>query len=335
MKFLWPSALFLLLLIPLVIAVYFWMQRRRRRFALRYSSLSLVRAAVPSQSKLRRYLPMALLLTAFGVLVFGLARPVTVTTIPTGRATVMLAMDVSRSMLQTDIAPSRLESAKEAALQFVQRQRENNQIGIVAFAGFAQLVQPPTAESEELEAAIRSLTTGRGTAIGSGIVSALDTIAEYNSNIAPVTFGDSDLVQVTPVPEGQPVPDIVVLLTDGVYTTGPDPLVAAQFAVDRGVRVYTIGFGTATGSSIPGNDFSGRGFRRGIDEVTLKTIADMTGGEYYEASSAQELQNVFKSLPTYLSTRQETVEISVFFAAFAALMLIFAVLLAQLWHPLP
>lgn len=335
MKFLWPSALFLLVSLPLLVLLYFWMQRRRRRFAVRYSSLSLVRQAVPAQSRLRRYLPLALFLLAFAGVVVGLARPVAVTRVPAGRATVMLAIDVSRSMLQTDIAPSRIEAAKQAALDFVQSQQDNNQIGIVAFAGFAQLVQPPTTEAEELEAAIMSLTTGRGTAIGSGIVSAMDTIAEYNTSVAPMTHADTDPIQVTPVPEGQFVPDIIVLLTDGVATTGPDPLEMAQAAADRGVRVYTIGFGTAAGSQIPGNDFNRRGFRRGIDEATLKSIADLTEGKYYAASSAMELQEVFKSLPTYLSLREETTEISVFFAGLAALLVIFAVLLAQLWHPLP
>ncbi len=151
---------------------------------MRYSSLSLVRQALPAQSRLRRYLPLALFLLALASLVLGLARPVAVTRVPAGRATVMLVMDVSSSMLQNDIPPSRLAAAKEAALNFIRRQQDNNQIGIVAFAGIAQLVQPPTATSAELELAITSLATGRGTAIGSGILAALDTIAEYNLDVA-------------------------------------------------------------------------------------------------------------------------------------------------------
>ena len=339
MKFLWPSAFALLGLLPLMVAVFFWMQRRRRRFAVRYSSLSLVREAIPAQSRLRRYLPLALFLLALASLVVGLARPTTVTTVPAGRATVMLALDVSRSMLANDILPSRLEAAKEAALSFIQRQQANNQIGIVAFAGFAQLVQPPTTETEELQLAIANLTTGRGTAVGSGILTAIDTIAEYNQNVAASTRGAAAEAQITPVPKGDYVPDIVVLLTDGRTNQGINPLEAAQEAVDRGVRVYTIGFGTNRGASGQGDSFGygggGGGWGRGFDEESLKAIADMTGGKYYTASSAGELQKVFASLPTYLMTRQETLEISFVFAAVGAILVLAAVLLSQLWHPLP
>lgn len=338
MKFLWPGAFFLLGLIPLLIAAYLWNQKRRRRFAVRYSSLSLVRPAVPAQSRWRRYLPLALFCLALAGLVFSLARPVAVTLVPQGRATVMLALDISRSMLQDDIPPSRLGAAKEAALSFVNRQKDTNQIGIVAFAGFAQLVQPPTTDPEDLEKAIMLLSTGRGTAIGSGILAALDTIAEFNQSSATNPNSNESSAPSRPPPEGEYQADIIVLLTDGVTTTGPHPLDAAQQAADRGIRVYTIGFGTKTGSMGEGYNYFGGfgGFRRrGIDEETLKRIAEMTGGEYYTANSAGELQKVFDSLPTFLVTRQETVEISVFFAAISALLIASAVLLAQLWRPLP
>jgi Ca-activated chloride channel homolog len=333
MRFLWPSAFLLLGLVPLLLAAYLWRRHRRRRYAIRYSSLSLVRLAVPARSRLRRYLPLALFCLALASLVVSLARPVTVTLVPAGRATVMLALDVSRSMIQDDIPPSRLGAAKQAALSFIQRQRADNQIGIVAFAGIAQLVQPPSTDPAELERAIMLLTTGRGTAIGSGILTALDAIDEFSQSEA------ANPDQASPGEELAYQPDIIVLLTDGVATTGPDPLEAAQTAVDRGVRVYTIGFGTQTGSLGPGGGFFGGGYggfrRRGIDEAALKSIAARTGGEYYTASSADELQKVFDNLPTFLITRKETVEISVIFAALAALLVAGAVLLAQLWRPLP
>jgi Ca-activated chloride channel family protein len=336
MMFLWPSAFLLLGLIPLLIALLVWRQRRRRQYAVRYSSLSLIRAALPAQSKLRRYLPVALFCLALASLIIGLARPVAVILVPAGRATVMLVLDVSGSMRQVDISPSRLVAAKEAALSFIDRQRENNQIGIVAFAGIAQLVQPPSTNPEELETAILNLTTGRGTAIGSGILTALDTIAEFNQNVAARSSSEGSGEQSTSVSEGEYEPDIIVLLTDGVYNAGPDPLEASKQAADSGVRVYTIGYGTSRGASEGGNDFFGSGFgMRGIDEEALKEIAAMTGGEYYSASSAGELQKVFDSLPTLLITREETIEISVIFAALAALFVISAVILSQLWHPLP
>jgi Ca-activated chloride channel family protein len=334
MKFLWPAAFLLLVLPPLIIAFYFWMRRRRQRYVVRYSSLALVRAAIPAQSRIRRYLPPALLLLALTILSIGMARPVAVTQVPAGRATIMLAMDVSSSMNQTDISPSRLEAAKKAAIAFIDRQKDSNQIGIVAFASFAQLVQPPSIDPQKLEKAISRLTTGRGTAIGSGILTALDTIAEFNQNGADNNSGRNSAAR-TPIPTGEYEPDIVVLLTDGVNNAGPDPLEAAQVAVDNGVRVYTIGYGTSASATEQGNGFFRGGFNRGIDEEALKTIAALTGGEYYAASSASELQKVFDSLPTALITREETWEISVLFVALGAILIITAVLLSQLWHPLP
>jgi Ca-activated chloride channel family protein len=280
---------------------------------------------------------MALFFLAMASLVVGFSRPIAVTQVPAGRATILLALDVSGSMRQGDIFPSRLSAAKEAALSFIERQQKHNQIGIVAFAGIAQLVQPPSTNPQDLQAAILHLTTGRGTAIGSGILTALDTIDEFSQN--PMVDQNNNntseqSAQPTPRAEGDYAPDIVVLLTDGVYTTGPNPVDAAQEAVARGVRIFTIGFGTHVGARQDSNNF-GRNFNRGIDEESLKAIAAMTGGKYYAASSANELQEVFDSLPTILITREETVEISVIFMAIGALFVMSAVLLAFLWHPLP
>jgi Ca-activated chloride channel family protein len=326
----------LLGLIPLLMGVYLWRHNRRRRYAFRFSSLSLVREALPRQSRIRRYLPLVLFCCALSSLVISLTRPVTTTLVPAGRATVILALDISRSMLQSDIPPNRLEAAKDAALWFIDRQKANNQIGIVAFSGIAQLVQPPSTDPEELQTAILNLTTGRGTAIGSGILTALETIDEFSQSGTSSPSGVQSEDQATPEAPGKYQPDIVVLLTDGVNTRGPEPLDAAQKAVERGVRVYTIGFGTENGSMGQGNDFFGGGrFRRGIDEETLKEVAALTGGEYYSATSASELQKVLNGLPTVLVTRLEKVEISVLFAALGALLIASAVLLAQLWRPLP
>jgi Ca-activated chloride channel family protein len=347
MTFLWPGFLALLLLIPLSIAVYIWMLRRRRT-ALRYSSLALVRAAIPRYSVIKRHLPFALFLLALASLIVTLSRPVQIVSVPTGQATILLALDVSLSMRQNDIQPSRLDAAKAAALSFIQSQKSSTQIGIVAFAGYAELIQPPTTDQEALESAVESLTTGRGTAIGSGLLKSIDAIAEIDSLVAPVETDPSE-PQPTPVPKGAFAPDIIVLLTDGVATTGPDPLETAQEAADRGVRVYTIGFGTATGQPDfappgfgggpgfggPPQGGGGGRFRRGIDENTLKQIASMTDGKYYEASSAGELMSVFQNLPTYLITKHEVMEISVVFAAIGALVVALAILLSLRWHALP
>lgn len=347
MTLLWPGFLLLLGLVPLIIAVYIWVLRRQR-VGLRYSSLALVREAIPRHSRLRRHLPVALFLVALSSLILTLSRPVSIVSVPTGQATIILALDASRSMLQTDIQPSRMEAAQAAALSFIQQQKTSTQIAIVAFAGYAELVQPPTSDQEALELAVRSLTTARGTAIGSGILKSLDAIAEIDQSVWPSVTDTSSGDQPAPVPKGAYVPHIIVLLTDGVATTGPFPLDAAQQAVDRGVRVYTIGFGTENGSAQfadpgpfgggpppGGGQGRGGGFRRGIDEATLKQIADMTDGDYYEASSADELLKVFESLPTSLITKSEVTEISVVFAALGTLLAAIAILLSLRWHPLP
>ena len=361
MDLLWPGFLLLLGLIPLLAVAYIVMLRRRRRFAVRYSSLSLVREALPRQSWLRRHLPVILFLIALTSLVIALTRPVTIVSVPAGQTVILLTIDVSRSMCSTDIQPSRIEAAQAAALSFIQQQQATTQIGIVAFSGYAELIQPPTADSEVLQSAIESLATGRRTAIGSGILKALDAIAEIDPNVAPSWSSTSREPKPTPVPRGAYAPDIIVVLTDGVSNAGPLPIDAAQQAVDRGVRVYTIGFGTAAGSSFPacGVQFQGReptgdrqfgggqfggaigggtggggGFRRGIDEATLKEVADMTGGAYYSAESAGELQDVFQKLPTYLITKHETSEVSVVFVALGALLAALAIIFSLKWHPL-
>src|ERR1051325_2412889 len=331
MSLLWPGFIYLLLLIPLIVAVYIWFLRRRRRFAVRYSSLSLVRKAVGKQSWLRRHLPFILFLLASASLVLALSRPTATVLIPSNKATVIMAIDVSRSMCSTDIPPNRLEVAKRAALSFIQHKTSGRQVGLVAFSGFAELTQPPTTDQKALENAVENLTPGRRTAIGSAILRSLDAIAEIDKRVAPTDLSSSNSQTQPPKKSTKEFsPHIIVLLTDGASNAGPLPVTAAQQASDRGVRVYTIGFGTVNNSS-PMNcqdqfqaedpfggggfnqQFGGGGFRRDIDEDTLKQIADMTSGKYYAATSASELQDVFQSLPTYVIATRENIEISVFF----------------------
>ena len=355
MSFIWSSLLYLLILIPLLIAAYIFILRRRRRFAVRYSSLSLVRAALVPQSWLRRHLPFVLFLLALTSLILALARPTATLLIPSNRSTIILALDVSRSMCSTDIPPNRLEAAKQAALNFISDQQRGRMIGIVAFAGFAELVQPPTTDRALLESAILNLTPARRTAIGSAILRSLDAIAEMDPNVAPGDTGNLPEGAFTPVGEGEYAPHIVVLLTDGASNAGPSPISAAIQASERGVRVFTIGFGTVNnsspmncgyqiqedetfgggfGSPFGGGGGGGGGFRREIDEQTLTAVAEMTGGAYHFATSSSELQEVFRNLPTNLITTRETLEISAFFTAFAALIAVVAMALSFRLYPL-
>jgi Ca-activated chloride channel family protein len=288
-------------------------------------------------------------------LVVALSRPTSTVIVPSGQATIVLALDVSRSMCSTDIPPNRLKAAKAAVLSFIDRKDDNSRIGIVAFAGFAAIVQPPTPDEGVLREAVRNLTTARRTAIGSGILEALDAIAEVNPGVPPSDSASTSGTQPTAPPQGEITSDIIVVLSDGASNSGPPPLDAARQAVERGVRVYTIGYGTPTGSVMDcgdqleeqlfsqGNGWYGfggfgggfGGFRRGIDEETLMGIAEMTGGEYYTATSAGELHDVFRQLPAYLVTTTEHQEISVIFTAIGMLFAGFAILLSMAWHPFP
>jgi Ca-activated chloride channel homolog len=355
MSFQWVGSLFLLVLIPLFVALYVWLLRRRRRYTVRFSSLALVREAASHQSRWRRHLPFAIFLLAITSLVFAMARPSATVSVPSNKATVIMAIDVSRSMCSNDIKPNRLEAAKTAAKNFIHAKIKGRQIGIVAFAGFAELIQPSTDNTRLLDTAVDSLAPARRTAIGSAILRSIDAIAEVDQRVKP-----SDITQaanaVPTVPNtgdnaGGYVPHIIVLLTDGASNAGPFPLSAAEQAVERGIRVYTIGFGTNSDNSImdcgaqfqenpfDGGGFGfgfgqGGGFRREIDDVTLRQIAEATGGEYYAASSASELESVFQSLPTYVVTTRQTTEITAFFTALAAFLALLALALSFMWHPL-
>src|SRR5437867_747697 len=208
MQFLWPGFLALLLIVPAMIGIYVWTLRRRRPSGVRYSSLSLVRTAQPGSSRLRRHLPFALFVVGLASLAVALSRPVTIVSVPAGQTTIILAIDVSGSMCSTDIDPTRLQAAEDAATSFIQRQGSTTQIGIVAFSGFAEIVQAPTNDQEVLLDAVRSLLTGRRTAIGSGILTSIDAIAEIDKTVAASQTETSSGPAPTPVPAGAYAPDI-------------------------------------------------------------------------------------------------------------------------------
>jgi Ca-activated chloride channel family protein len=357
MEFLWPGLLLLLALVPIMVVLYILGRRRRRPEAVRYSSLILVREALPSSSFLRRHLPFALFAVALAALAVAVARPVVIASVPTNEATIVLAIDVSGSMCSTDVAPSRIAAAETAAANFISSQGSSTQIGIVAFSGFAEIVQAPTTDRQLLFDALQSLQTGRRTAVGSGILAAIDAIAEIDPNIPKSTSGTSPGTEPAPPPKGDYAPEIIVLLTDGSSNAGPLPSAAAQQAADRGLRVYTIGFGTANGGALSatcapnlvgrepgggqGGGFGG-GFGnpnnpggRGIDEQALEQVASATGGTYYPAESAGQLESVFQGLPTNLITKHEVLEIGFGFVGFSVLCVGLAFILSRAWRPLP
>jgi Ca-activated chloride channel homolog len=265
----WPLALFTLLLIPLLLGIYVGQLKKKRRSAVRFSSIDLIRASIPKRSKWRRHVPAALFLLGLSGIGVATARPQAKALVPTTRTSIILTLDVSRSMCADDVEPNRITVAQEAARVFIRDQPSGTRIGLVAFSGFAEVVVAPTTAKDDLLKAVDALTTSRGTVIGAALLKSLNAVASVNPDVAPVEddnaatagpdiFGqppdpsageaaaptDTTPQGDPPVPAGGYIPDIVVLLTDGANTRGVDPVTAAKQAVSRRVRVYTIGFGT-------------------------------------------------------------------------------------------
>lgn len=351
MRFEWPWALGTLVLVPLLVAAYLVSLRRRRRYAVRYASLSLIREARPGRSWWRRHVPFALLVAAVAALGVAFARPERTVSVERAQTSIILALDVSRSMCATDVEPNRLVVAQDAAERFVQEQPSGTRMALVAFAGSVQLVVPPTTEKDRLLDGIGGLTTSLGTSIGNAVLTSIDALSEVNPEIAPSTLDLAD--PVVPGASGFQ-PDIVVLLTDGANTRGVDPVVAAGQAAERGVRVYPIGFGTTgpvslvctieqLGGEAFDPDFGGPppGAPSGpevpaqylvIDEPTLEAVAETTGGEYFRAEDADELVEVFRTLPTRVERQDEEREVSAWFVLVAAVATVAGVGLALRWN---
>ena len=345
MTFLWPDLLWLLAAVPLLVAAYVLALRRRKKAALRYASLEVVKAAMGPGQSVRRHVPPALFLAALVLLIVAVARPAAVVKLPSDDKTIILAIDVSGSMRAEDVQPNRLAAAQAAARQFVSDQPSGTKVGLVAFAGTAALVQPPTRGRDELLAAIERLDLQRATAIGSAILVSLKGIfpdSEFDLRSSNPRIGGAraaggyslDRAQepakqpAAPVPPGSYGSAAIILLTDGVTTTGPDPIEAAHMAAERGIRVFTVGVGTTQGEILRGDGWS---MRVRLDEQTLKTISDLTRGEYFRAESATDLKQIYGSLNSKLVLEKKETEITALFSAAAALLAIVSALLSLAW----
>lgn len=337
LSFLWPEMLWDLLALPLVVLLYLWLMRRRKKTAVRYASLSVVKAAMGRGQAWRRHVPPALLLTALAALLFAASRPAAVISLPSAEKTVVLAIDVSGSMRATDVAPDRITAAKEAAKAFVADLPRTVRVAVVQFAGTAAVVQAPTLSRDDVNAAIDRFQLQRGTAIGSGIVLSLATIFPdagidlsdiTGQSAMPPAPTDKPKPVFTPVPPASYGSAAIVLLTDGQRTTGPDPVEAAKMAADRGIRVYTVGVGTKEGETI---GFEGWSMRVRLDEDTLKSIANMTHADYFYAGTAADLKSVYESLSTRLIVEKKETEITALFAVAAAVLVVLASGLSVWW----
>jgi Ca-activated chloride channel family protein len=323
-----------LVAIPLFVVLYLRLQQRRRRIAERYGTLGIVReAAAPRGSPLlgrRRHIPPALFLAGLTILLVALARPQAIVSLPRLESTVILAFDVSGSMAAEDLQPTRMEAAKAAALDFVGRQPPTTQIGVVAFSDSGFAVQPPTNEQETILAAISRLGPERGTSLAHGIQASLNTIfadAEQEprlySNLTP-----SDAPTPTPLPEGTYTSAVIVMLTDGENTSPPDPFEAAQLAVDRGVRIHTVGIGSAAGAPLNVEGFT---VHTRLDEAMLQAIADLTGGSYYNAENEEELRAIYQDLDPQFVIKPDEMEVTALFAGASLLILLLGGACSLLW----
>jgi Ca-activated chloride channel homolog len=322
MSFLSPEFLWLLLALPASIALYWWVQQKKKQSALRYASLEIVKAAIGKGLWWRRHLPPAILFAALAAMLTAVARPSAVVTLPTHHETVILAIDVSGSMRANDVEPSRIEAAQAAARTFIAQQPRSTRIGVVAFAGSAALVQAPTSNRHDLRAAIEQLQLQHATAVGSGILVSLKALFPQEE------FDVRKKPQGKPAAPGSYTAGAIILLTDGQTTAGPDPVDAARLAAERGVRVFTVGVGTDNGQILTGEGWS---MRVRLDEEALKIIADLTRAEYFYAGTAMDLKKIYESLRSRMVMEKKETEITSVFSAIAAAAVLLSAMLSLLW----
>jgi Ca-activated chloride channel homolog len=370
MRFEWPNLLWLFVLLPVLAAFYWYALRRKRKEAIAYSSLSLLKEAMGRRQGLRRHLPPLLLGLALIPLILAIARPSTTFTLPSDQVTIVLAMDVSLSMRATDMKPNRISAAKDAAKAFVAELPRSIKVGIVAFAGTATVVQTPTDNRDDLVAAIDAFQLQRGTATGSALMVALnllrpdsgidlesalfgkdfrrgpdsqsflgDTsskgIAGRGGATGPKRPGSEEIgkpagsvKEFIPVAPGSYDNGAIILLSDGRRTTGVDPVVAAKYAADRGVKVFTVGFGSKDPNANANDEWS---YYLRLDEDALKQMATITKADYQHAGSSADLRKVYQGFNTKFSMERRETEVSALFSALAALLVLVAAFLSLRW----
>ena len=331
MSFLWPAALLLLLAIPLGVGLYRSRERRRASKAAASGWRTSASASGSTARLARRRIPAACMVVGVTILVFSLARPEAAFGVPRLEGTILLAFDVSGSMAATDVAPSRMEAAKTAALDFVDRQPPSVRFGVVVFSDSSFSTQAPTDDRELIVNAITRLEPERGTSLGRGILESLTLIATANDPRSTdyYTNGSADPTPgPTPVPAGVYEPAIIVLLTDGENTDDSDPFEAAQAAKDRGIRIDTVGIGTEAGT-----DLEVEGFRvhTALDSDVLKQLADATDGTYYEAASETDLSAIYDDVERHLVIRTEPMELTAVFATLGFIVLLVGAAVSLRW----
>ena len=335
-----PLLLLTLLVVPLAAALYMLTERRRMRYAIRFTNLDVL-ASVAGGSYRRRFVPLALFLLALGALCVGMARPQHQTLVPRDRATVILVIDVSRSMEAKDVKPNRIGAAVAAVRTFLGRVPDRLQVGLIAFAGDPAVATPPTTNHDLVRTSLETIEwfpSFGGTAIGDALAAAVklgqQAVTGESGNLASATAA-------APQTQTRGLASIL-FLSDGAQTRGAlEPLAGADLAKAAGIPVYTVALGTPNGSltfgangGYPGaGPFSDRRVPVPPDPETLKAIATRTGGQFFAAQSAKSLQSAYSKLGSRLGRKPGQSEITYGFLAGAALLLVAAGVLSALWSP--
>jgi Ca-activated chloride channel homolog len=333
-SFAWPLVLLGLLIVPLAVAAYILVQRRRPKYAARFTNLDLLANVVDKGPDWKRHLPAALYLLALAALIAGIARPQVMDKVPKEEATVILVMDVSGSMKAVDVEPTRLDAAKESARTLVDNLPEKFQIALISFSNNVRTIVPPTTDRELVKQGLETLLADRGTAMGDAIVQAVDLAApiEAPDGLAPQTT-PGVRPTVVPFTGEKDNPAIIVLLSDGANSTGTaDPIEAAYEAQGRGIPIYTIALGTQDGVvEVP--DQQGRIRRVNVppDEETLQQISDITEGKFFAAPSADDLKTVWEDLGSKIGFDTREAEKGYWFALGGAVMVLIAGGLSLWW----
>ena len=321
MSFAWPAALLSLLLVPLLAVAYVLVQRRRNRYAVRFTNLNLLANVVERSPGWRRHIPAAFALVALAALLTALARPQTTIAVPRDDASIALTLDVSGSMMATDVPPTRLEAAKEAADTFLDALPERFKVGLVSFSVTATSLAEPTQDREEIRELVEGLEAHTGTAIGDAIMAALDLAPEE----------DEDEAEVASDEDGKPL-FAILLLSDGASTTGISTDGAVDAAQEAGVAIYTVALGTDEGTVEVPNQFGElQTVDVAPDRETLRQIAEETGGRYFAAPTEADLKAVYEEIGSQVAFDDEKREVTVAFAAGGAVFLLLGSALSALW----
>jgi Ca-activated chloride channel family protein len=351
MNFLAPQLLLGLLLIPVAIGFYLWAQRRRSRYAVRFTNLALLSNLAPRRPSWRRHLPPILYLGAIAALLIGLARPTMVLKVPREDATVILTMDVSGSMRATDVSPTRLDAAKASALSFIDQLPANVRVGVVAFASEPVTLVSPTTDRAQTKEAINSLQARDGTAMGDALMQVLDIAEKIQKDNSSETPDASTAPGASTAPDPSAAPGsssspttgtdkpadkplvAAILLSDGANSVGQaQPLDAAQRAKTLGVPIYTIALGTPDGT-VDVQDNFGQTVTLNVppDTQTLQQIASITGAQSFTAPTAAQLASVYDNLQSRIGYTEQTQEVTFALVGAGLLLVIVGAGLSAVW----